>query len=437
MTGNPEEFEGGFSRRVVNWVVGIALTSFMAAILLSAFGEDLDRRPTPDANTFSDSALGYRGAAEFLRSLGIGVTSRQSPAGGGVGPATPLVLAEPNAGALNDQTHRIDGLREEAEAREAPLVVVLPKWKGEPRKDKPEWLAKVGFVPEAELRKVLEAVDPELKETGFSRQGRLSRCTARWQEGGTTGSADFAVEAAPAQLLMPGPLLEPVVQCGGGLLVARRLSPADEGPEVFLIADPDVLNNQGIARGDHALLVHRFLTERLEASGLVFDETIHGFNRTPGLLAEALRFPLLLAVLQALLLAGAVLWAGMGRFGRPLPATAGLAAGKELLIDNTAKLLANGGHAADSLARYFRQTTRAVAAHYFLPHDLPDGEVLAQLQRITDSRGVGLDLAALERRLRSLSEGSQGKTGGERAARLARRLHDWRLEMTHGNRQGS
>ena len=81
---------------------------------------------------------------------------------------------------------------------------------------------------------------------------------------------------------------------------------------------------------------------------MVFDETIHGFNRTPGLLAEALRFPMVLAVLQGLLLLGLVLWAGMGRFGKPLPAAPGLAAGKEVLIGNTAKLLADGGHAADS-----------------------------------------------------------------------------------------
>ena len=99
---------------------------------------------------------------------------------------------------------------------------------------------------------------------------------------------------------------------------------------------------------------------------MVFDETIHGFDRVPGLLAESLRFPLVLGVLQSLLLLAVVLWAGMGRFGKPLPAAPALAAGKEVLIDNTAKLLVTGGHAGDSLLRYFRQTTRTVAAHYVL-----------------------------------------------------------------------
>ena len=119
----------------------------------------------------------------------------------------------------------------------------------------------------------------------------------------------------------------------------------------------------------------------------------------------------------------------MGRFGKPLPAAPALAAGKEVLIDNTAKLLVTGGHAGDSLLRYFRQTTRAVAAHYVLSPELADGERLARLQRLTDSRGLRLSLGALERGIGGLP---QGKRGEEQAARLARRLHEWRLAMTQG-----
>ena len=117
-------------------------------------------------------------------------------------------------------------------------------------------------------------------------------------------------------------------------------------------------------------------------------------------------------MLQSLLLLGVVLWAGMGRFGKPLPAAAGLGAGKEVLIDNTAKLLANGGHADDSLLLYFRQTTRAVAAHYFLPPDLPEGERLARLQRLTRRRTGRLNLAALETQHPPASRGPARRGAG-------------------------
>jgi hypothetical protein len=246
--------------------------------------------------------------------------------------------------------------------------------------------------------------------------------------GGGAASLDLRIEIKYARLLIPSSGLTPVVGCDGRVLIARTAAE----PPIFIISDPDLLNNYGLARGENAAVIYQLLTRSLGAEGVIFDETIHGFLRAPGLLNEALSFPMALGVIQSFLLLGVVLWAGMGRFGKPLPAPAGLAAGKEILIDNTAKLLAGGGYAGDSVERYFRQTTRAVAAHYFLPSDLPEGERLARLQRITGARGCGLNLAEMQQEIRRLPD---GRRGGEPAAKIARRLHQWRVEMTHGNRE--
>jgi hypothetical protein len=417
------ELEGGFSRRTLAWIVGCVSVSFVAAILLSVYGRDLQEGPTPEANTFSYSAVGHHAVVEFLRSMGIGVTSRQAPAGG-VGPGRPLVLAEPDG----RERERLQALREEARDRHAALVLVLPKWEpGPPEKSQPGWLSKVSLMSTAEVELAVKALgDEKLRDVTVQRFGGL-RCRAHW-EGAT---AELRVEES-VQLLEPAANLEPVVECPGGYLIARRAGAAE--PRTFLVADPDLLNNQGLDQGDNAEGIYRFFSQDLAATGAVFDETIHGFNRVPGLLAESLRFPLVLGVLQSLVLLGVVLWAGMGRFGKPLPATPALGAGKTVLIDNTAKLLVNGGHAGDSLMGYFRQTTRAVAAHYFLPPDLPDAERLARLQRITHLHGLTWDLAALERSIYRLPD---GRRGGEPAAKIARRLYEWRLEMTNGNRKGS
>jgi hypothetical protein len=426
----PEELEGGFSRRTLGWITGVAVTSLALAILLIAFGDDLEaRRPNPHANTFSRSAVGHRALVEFLREMGLGVVSRQSPGAGGTGPARPLVLAEPDTGGPSgDQMPRIESLRADAVRRQAALVLVLPKWRGAPRKDKPEWIDKARLLPDQVVLRVLAALgDSALKGAALDRAGTGGlRCSAAWT------STAFRIETSPPQLLRLMPGFEPVVRCGGGLLVARRK--LGEGPEVYVVSDPDVLNNHGLGLGDNAALVYGLLAVRLRAAGVVFDETIHGFNRIPGLMAELRSFPLVLAVLQGLVLAGMLVWAGVGRFGKPLPVTHGAEAGKEILIDNTARLLAGGGYAADSLARYFRQVTRAVAASFFLPPDLPEPEMLARLQRIADGRRVAVDLAAIERRIQALPEGPRA---AERAARIAKSLYDWRLEMTNGTRQGS
>jgi hypothetical protein len=408
------EIEGGFSRRTLRWIVGTAVVSFVAAVLLGIYGHDLERRPTLDANTFSYSALGYHGLFGFLRAMGLGVVARQAPAGG-VAAAKPLILAEPDG----RDPARLKTLYEEARRHQASLVVVLPKWTpGVPRKGHPDWLASVTLIPTVEVRRVLGELGEEtLRGVEIARPGGPLRCTARWG----ASAVEIEIDADTVQLLAASAALEPVVACAGGTLIARR------GRRTFLISDPDLLNNQGLSRAGNAEAVYRFLVHDLAATGIVFDETIHGFDRVPGLLAESLRFPMVLGVIQSLLLLGVVLWAGMGRFGKPLPATAGLAAGKAILIDNTAKLLASGGHAEDSLLRYFRQATRAVASHYFLSPDLADGERLAKLQRLTDGHGLKLSLAALERGIAGLPA---GKRGEETAARMARRLHDWRLLMT-------
>ncbi len=426
-----EEIEGGFSRRAVAWIVGTVAVSFVASILLGVYGKELERRPNARANTFSYSALGHRALAELLRSMGLEVRSRRVP-GGGAGPRRPLILAEPDRVGMSGD---LRALAREARSSGAPLVLVLPKWRGVSDKDKPERVSAVDFELENQIRSRLQALGIaglyKLVPRRFP--GKAVRCIATWRAGDLPVA--LSVDVEPAQLI-PTPLedgFEPVVYCDGGILVTGRPA-TEESPQLLVIADPDLLNNHGLGRAENASVIYRLLTRSLGAEGVVFDETIHGFRRAPGLLSEALSFPMALGVIQSLLLLGIVLWAGMGRFGKPLPAAAGLAAGKEILIDNTAKLLAGGGYAADSLARYFRQTTRAVAAHYFLPSDLPEGERLARLQRITDARGGSVNLAELGQDIRRLPD---GRRGGEPAAKIARRLHQWRVEMTHVHRKSS
>jgi hypothetical protein len=297
-----------------------------------------------------------------------------------------------------------------------------------PHASNPGWIDRAYLMPESALRSVLKAVgEPELENlTVFRAEGRVRPCSARWR---SASGVDFRANLSPAQLFAPAPALEPEVVCGSGLLVARHKSA--DGPEIYLVSDPDVLNNHGLGRGDNAALIHEFLTHRLGAKGVIFDETIHGYRRTPGILAEAFRFPLLLAVLQTAVLLGVLLWAGMGRFGKPLPPPAGLGSGRQVLIDSTARLLTYGGHAPESLGRYFHQTVRALAAAFGLPSDLAEAATLDRLQRISRERRLGMDLHRLRQQADHPPSGEQAN---DHALSLARDLHRWRQEMMDGNR---
>lgn len=425
------EIEGGFSRKAIGWITGVGVASFVLALLLTAFGEDLFSKPSPNANSYSRSALGHRGLVELLQSMGIGAVSRRTPGTAAPGPLRPLIAAEPDPLVLEAAEDRLAELRREARSRDAVLVVVLPKWTGVPRPSNPGWIERVSLLPDAALQSVLEAIDePALENLTLVRaEGRVRPCSARWRSATSAGTVDFEANLSPAQLFAPAPGLEPEVDCGGRLLVARHKSA--DGPEIFLVSDPDLLNNHGLGRGDNAALVHEFLTHRLGAKGVIFDETIHGYRRTPGILAEAFRFPLLLAVLQTAVLLGVLLWAGMGRFGKPLPPPAALGSGRQVLIDSTARLLTYGGHAAESFGRYFHQTVRALAGHFGLPSDLPEAETLDRLQRISRERRLGMDLHRLRQQADHPPSGEQAQ---ERALSFARDLHRWRQEMMDGHR---
>jgi len=425
---NPET-EGGFSRRAVGWIVGVAAGSFLLALLLSAFGEDLGRRPTPHTNTFSYSVLGHRAAVEYLQASGLDVVSRRIRGGFLPGPERPLVLAEPDISWLRREVAdtRVIELFREAQKQAAVVVEVLPKWRGEPCRDRPEWLCTADLLDVERIRGEIGSHIPDFFQntTRLKRQdsGGAVECSAAWGE-------SFRIEAEPLQLFDPIPHHEPWVECPGGWLVAHRAGD-QQFPEMVLVSEPDLINNQGLGRADHAALLYQLLAVRLKARGAVFDETIHGFLREPGLLSEAFRFPLVLAVLQAFVLTGTVLWAGLGRFGKPLPAPGGLALGKTVLLDNTAQLLTQGGDLADSLARYYRQTARAVAAHYSLSPELSDAERLEQLRRIATGRGVKTDPARLLERVRQFSD--KERRAPERAVQIAQRIHRWRQEMMDGH----
>ncbi len=430
MTG-PREMEGGFSRSTLGWIVGVGVASFVLALLLSAFGDDLFEKPTADANSFSRSALGHRALSELLQSVGIGVVSRRTPGTGTPGLVRPVIAAEPDP-----EAERLPELVKEALASQAPLVVVLPKWLGMPHRKKPGWIGAAELRPEVSVGQVLENLGADgLEKARIERDEgpQVRGCSAGWRSAASAGIIDYRVDLAPAQLLAPGPGLEAEVTCGKGLLIARHKHGPGQ-PEIYLISDPDLLNNHGLGDGDNAVLVYDFLTHRLGAKGVILDETIHGFQRTPGLLAEAFRFPLLLAVLQALVLTGVLLWAGMGRFGKPVPPPAGLGNGRQVLIDSTARLLTYGGHGAESLARYFHQTLRALASGLGLSSDAPDSAVLERLQRISRERRLGMDLYTLQEQVK---HPPGGEVATDWALSIAQDIYRWRQEMTDGNRTRS
>ncbi len=134
-----------FSRRAVRWLIVVGAVSFAAAAVLTVTG---DRVRSTAANAFSVSAIGHRAFVETLLALDVPVVVSRYHSVGKAGPGTVLVVAEPTTRSV--ATTDFDGLLE------APnLLYVLPKRRGTPSKDRPEWLESADWVAYGEVEAAL------------------------------------------------------------------------------------------------------------------------------------------------------------------------------------------------------------------------------------------------------------------------------------------
>src|SRR5262249_36446981 len=145
-----------------------------------------------------------------------------------------------------------------------------------------------------------------------------------------------------------------------GMLVAER---ARGDARLWILADPDLLSNEGIGQADNAAIAVA-LVEALRPTGavVVIDEVLHGFEQHPNLLRLALDLPFLIVTIGAAAAVLLLLWAGTGRFGAPQASPPPLAAGKASLIGNAAGLLMLGGAVNPMLSRYLQMMAASVSA---------------------------------------------------------------------------
>lgn len=405
--------ENPFSRSAGLVLVLVVGTSLLLGLILALFGESPERSSSGSDGT-SSSALGHRAFLELLRREPIPVVVSRVPAP--PSPGSLLVLAEPEVGGSDGSGLRLQSYLEDWER----VLLVLPKWRGHEDEQHPGWIESVSLREETRVAEVLEEL--ELEGTVL----RLPDAAAlAWRE-----PYGFLPTLARPQLITSDEI-EPVIDCDQGILLGRL--PAEDGDSRrWVLSDPDLLANHGLGRGDNAALV-RAIVGDLVADGapVVVDETLHGGIRVQSLLRELTRFPLALVLIQALLTLAVLLWAAVKRFGPILPVPAALGRSKQALLDNTAQLLLLGGHHGPILARYWNQTLHVVAD----AGHVPPGESAVRLERLqlaSTRRGLADHPRELQQDLAALD--TARPAASIHFLRLARRIHAWREEMSHGSR---
>ncbi len=400
-----------FSLRAVVLLIAAGLMAFTAAALVAIYS-DPQTEGSYGTNAYSYSAIGHRAWTAILQDLEVPVLlSRNDSAAKAYDGDGLLVLAQPSssADALESLELMFDTDR---------VLLVLPRWSGYPGYENRTWIKVLHELELEDVEKVLHVVDEDASIV-------RSEETPAWRR--------IAWDSAPslngAQLIKSDEIT-PIVHSDAGVLLGEYKI---GGTTVWVLSDPDIINNSGIDEGDNAVFAVAMVDALLSGGGAaVFDETVHGFTLSPDLWKALLSFPLNLAVLQSLFAAAILVWAAVGRFGAPLPPRPRLKAGKQVLIANTASLFEYAGNLADILRRYHETCLRDLGRQMHIPRDIRGAALTHWLDQVGGARGTSESYSTVYDAVATAINGPSIAVPA--LLRAALRLHRWKQEMIHGHR---
>ena len=402
-----------FSRRVLIGWIGATIATF--AVSLYFMGRQGDPGDTVGPSTYSRSAIGHAGIADTLQRLGVPVVKSRNNSADKLGKNGLLILAEPRPAAVSEPE-----LRALLNAR--AVLLVLPKWTGRESENKPGWLDAAVEKPPAQAQWALNLVAGG-GEVVRERQPPL------W---GTNLLERSPQLETPAQLMRSVPM-RAIIDGPSGILLGELT----KNRAIWVLADPDVIANHGIGRGENAALALAIINRLRGRDGsVVFDETIHGYlAQSASPLALLVQFPFVVATFMVAAALGLLLWATMARFGAPQTAPPPLSAGRQGLLQNVAQLITFAGHQQVMVRRYVQETVSETAHQLHAPRGL-SGEPLARwLTRVGEARGVTVDCAAVIDEVEQLADRRRSDLGP--LVRLAREIHRWRREIVDGRSKHS
>jgi uncharacterized protein DUF4350 len=404
-----------FPQRVlVGWIA--AAVAVFAISLYFMGGGQLGDPAAIGPSTFSRSAIGHAGIADVLQRLNFPVVKSQYNSLDKLTSGSVLVIAEPAPGGQSE--HAIRTL-----LKADTILIVLPKWTGQRSEKKPEWLAQVNERNISDAQWALRLVAPR---ADVARQSTPVTWTTN-----TLGLAPNVVE--PTQLIR-GDRLVPIIGSADGMLIGEI---ADRNRKIWILSDPDVISNYGLARAGNAALAAALIARLRGPNGaVVFDETIHGFTaQSSNPFTLMFRFPFVIATAQAAIAIALLLWASIARFGAPQTAPAPLSVGRQGLLQNVANLIEFTGHQQVMIRRYVQETIRDAARQLHAPGGLAGEQLVTWLQRVGTARGVEVDCGAVVQRASELADARRRDL--TQLVRLARDIHRWKREIIDGPSRNS
>ncbi|HVU30069.1 MAG TPA: DUF4350 domain-containing protein [Sphingomicrobium sp.] len=373
--GSAQPGEGAFNPKTMLLITAVGVLAFVAMLVLGAYAPDLRSGRNGGAHALSNAATGFSGLVRLAQATGrnpVIVRAEDQL------DSEDLVVVTPDHGSTDLST---------VMQRRGPraTLLVLPKWDTAPDEARTGWVRVSGLLPADDPERTLAPSTPLV----IARE-RGDRTELKTVQFGAPPELRFL---APAVVqTMTSDQLDPIITDAAGRIVLGKLKLG----QIYILADPDLLNNHGMGdeRQARAALSLLDYVNSTGATSVLFDVTANGLGRSRSPLRLAFDAPFLavtLTIFAAMLLAG---WQALVRFGPARLPERAIAFGKAALVDNSAALIRKAGRETRLGGRYVEVIRDRAIDLFRLPPALDREESRARLEGLNPGRSF----AALEHR---------------------------------------
>jgi hypothetical protein len=376
--------ESGFKPRLMLIVIGAAILLFVGYLFLSAYAPEMQGGTGERGHALSKSAIGFSSLVSLQAKMGRGhrVIRTQNDL-----ETDDLLIVTPDFQTDYEKLARL--IRDRSDR---PTLIVLPKRLVEPDPLKLGWVKGRNIAARGRVAALIRPVT-ELTIDQMRINARET-FTSSW-------APPITFKPGTVVQTMRGDNLEPYItdQYGAVLLAGIRSTNGDEddATPIYILSDPDVMNNLGLAdpaRAWAAAGILRYLAEG-KNNPAAFDVTLNGLalaERGNSLLKLIFEPPFLALSLCLFIASLMALWHGLMRFGAPLREASAFAPGKQALVDNIADLLRLAKREYAVGDRYAVMTRDATVLALGLPGGMSADVMTARLDAIS---GEGPTYSAL------------------------------------------
>jgi hypothetical protein len=397
-----------FSVRTVAIVVLSGALAFLGFLFLMAYAPQMKSRGSAGPLPLSKSAVGFYGLYKLSETTGR-LTTLGSSEDHWSAPGFVIVTIQPDTDV--ERLRRLVATRRRVE--DSKTLYILPKYVTAPMLVRPGWVQNMGPLQPEWSKQLLEVFGRiRFAEERTPKDNRIH---------GVAGSemADIDVPAPAPVLHYIAQGMKPVLVDNGGDIVLGRTD-LNNGAADYILADPDILSNQGVKtpQGARAALAILDALRADTQDSVAFDMVLNqqGSRNLLQLMFEPPFLALTLAVLATALLLGIHAFA---RFGPPLAEPRAIPFGKRALADNAAILIGRAGavkRLGDRYVAMIRESTaQALGA--------------GALDPVAQETWLASLPAAPAGSFAELAERARTAPNSDAMRSAARALHDWRNEV--------